>query len=1023
MPFNYRTVSINLGGGVDTKTDPKMVNPGKLTLLQDCLFTNYKRLTKRNGYNAMSMNLVGGGTISSPTMVKSYRNELVCAATASGSSSISGNRLFSYSPDLEAWMDRGKYISVAVEKQSIAQMDDSNLGYNDSGVLGGTFYGTCAILNGFALYAYENAYNDSTYISVVDLTTGAQLVNNYLLLGSAINPRAILMGTSQLGVVYCAPSTGYLSLITVTISESGGLSLGTPVVLESTNSVSVYDVCTTATGFALMYANSTTVEIATYNTAGTQLNTTTITSQSNLTTFHINQDSVGNIWTYWGSGSNGSIQLKVIQYNSSLGLLYGAIDIGSATISSLSCITAISVSSSSQTVYFSTFNYTEIGDETPMQTVINTCTVTTPSTVSTITALAYNCNIYSHPATISGVNYMAVMYASYLTPTGALMDLTDGHIVAKFLPDESEYLFLVINDSVINPRRGFSVPSLLSLSSTQLYLAAGQVITLNTFSNTNSNGYASQPESAVLGTVGITFDFDNIDAYQSVVQQDTLVLNGGTLYQYDSASCTELGFTTDPEVWVYSPSSSGGVLGSGQWVYYVTYEWLDALGNLHQSAPSVGYISVFSSGTTNSVSINVPTYQFTQKTNVWIVLWRTISNGQIAYKVQAIPNNPAANTVQLTDTLLTDTELALGAQLYTQGNAILENIAPPPSMIMWINNNRVWCLDSENPETTFEYSKTASPGTGISFATGELELVIDSRFGQVTGVSPMDEKTVILKQNGAFYFIGDGANDAGTGSTITNPQVVPSDSGCSNSKSVILFPGGVLFRASNNKGIYIFSRGVQIQFFGLDVNAYSSQDVQAASYDSNRNQIRLLTSSGYSLLYDYVMQQWSVFSNHQGYSSDIAPASVGGVYTYVRTDGNIYQEDQSGTYLDNGSAISPIIQTFWIKSDQTQGFSRIRRCELLGDFQTSNGGHGIQISAAYDFGSSFSAPVPYYFSGSNGTFQYRERFDRQKCDAILLQIQEITTGASGEYVDFSDLGLEVGVKTGLNKLPGYQSVG
>ncbi len=99
---------------------------------------------------------------------------------------------------------------------------------------------------------------------------------------------------------------------------------------------------------------------------------------------------------------------------------------------------------------------------------------------------------------------------------------------------------------------------------------------------------------------------------------------------------------------------------------------------------------------------------------------------------------------------------------------------------------------------------------------------------------------------------------------------------------------------------------------------------------------------------------------------------------------------------------------------------------LIGDFQNgSSSGHGVQISVSYDFGATFSTPVQYLFgaASTSGVFQYREGIARQKCDSFQILIQEVTTGASGEFVDFTDLGLEMAVKRGLNKLSGNRSVG
>jgi len=340
-------------------------------------------------------------------------------------------------------------------------------------------------------------------------------------------------------------------------------------------------------------------------------------------------------------------------------------------------------------------------------------------------------------------------------------------------------------------------------------------------------------------------------------------------------------------------------------------------------------------------------------------------------------------------------------------------------MILWTNNDRAWCVDSENPETTIEYSKTGSKGLGILFSTGLLETLVDSRAGKITAVQPMDEKTVVLKEAGLGYFIGDGANDAGSGATISNFQFVPSDVGCTNSKSVILYPGGILFRS--NKGIYECNRGVQVSYFGFPVEAYNDQDIRSALIVPNRNQIRFLTSSGFSLLYDYVMNQWSIFTNHTGLSS----TNWQGSYVYVRVDGKIYEENTT-SFLDDAAAYNLFLQTGWMHISSIQGFQRVKQLIKLGDFQNGSSNlHGIQVQAAYDFNPIYNNAVPYYFgaSSNSGPFQYRYFMSRQKCDTISLQISEITTGASGENIDLTNMSFIAGVKKGSNKLAPAQSVG
>lgn len=1018
MALQTQTVSVALGQGMDTKTDKKVT--AKPVLLKDAIFTQANELAKRNGYDEMAFNIVGGGTITKPTMSKSYRSELVCAATGSGSS---GQRLFAYSESLNAWVDRGKYLSVAVGKQFVAGLD-----YPINAEISGTQVPSCAVSGNIALYAYYDVIGASVLITVVDLSTGTQIVNNMLIQQGSSNPMAILLGSGTLAVIYQQASTAYVVMQTVSVTSAGGVVLGSATTLISSPTVAKYDAFNTSSGMVMCYVNSTAVDVQTVNTSGTITHTASISAAgAGINPLSINSDVFGNVWVYWATGTN--IQYAV--FDASLNSLLGQTTAVSGFSNTIGTVTAASNGLSQQTVYFSTFqNSSGYTPSSLVWTIISQQTVSMSGPMGSATTFLKNVDIYSRPVAFNNSAYMAVMFISPLASTGMIVDLADGVAIAKFLPLEAEGLQLVSNAT----RRSENfLNSLIPISSTELLLAAGIITSLSPISNTTKTGPSESANSAIVSTVSLTFDFNNIDAYQGLVQQDTLALNGGIVSQYDSAQVSELGFTIDPDGIAVNAVSTGGSFSAGTWVYYVTYEWLDALGNLHQSAPSNAFYVVFASGTTGSVTVAVQLTEMTQKNNVSIVLWRTTNAGQIAYRLASTPNTVSSSTqlvVTFTDDYTNGTQddatIATGPSLYTQAGAILENLAPPPAMVMWTNNNRLWVIDSENPETTIEPSKAASQGSGISFSTGQLTIIVDSKGGAIKGASPMDEKTVLLKENSAGYFIGDAANDAGGGETISNFQFIPSDTGCSNSKSVVLYPNGILFRSSDNKGIYQVSRGLQISYFGMDVEAYNSQDIQSAFIIPNRNQIRFLTSNGSSLVYDYVMNQWGVFTNHAGLSAD----QFNGLYVYVRSthnaqdNGAIFLEDES-SFLDNATAYAPGVILRWIKASSVQNFERCREIAILGDYTNgSSAGHGLQVSVAYDFGTTFSQLPAYYFgaSSSSGAFQVRAFMPRQKCNAFQIQIQEITTGASGEFIDLTDLGLEIGTKRGLNKLPAAQSI-
>lgn len=1013
MALIDQTVSLKFGGGVDTKSDPKTVLTSKLTLLKNGIFTDANQVAKRNGYDSLPLSIVGGGTISSPTMCTSYRNELLLAATGSN-----GQRLFSYSPELLAWSDRGKYLSIAVSKTNIASIDQSGSNADGGTPSGGFQNSTCAILNNIAVFAYSVAEpNPQIYITVVDQQSGMQLASNLAISGAESLPKVFLLAGSSFALTY-KDSSGFLQLVVISVTKSGGVAVGSPIAIaDPVLGISTYDVMGTSSGAVAAYAGASpkTLELQLIDSSGNPSGSAvSIGSPGTASPISLTTDTSSNIWVYWAdSATTSSEPLYYAVYSSSLSSVLAKTSITTG-LNEVTQITAYYAGSSTQELFYSTYS-----GSIPS---INTVSVTSGGTVGSPSVWLNHVDIYGKIVSANSTNYIAVMFVSSLFPTGFLVDIQDALPVAKFLPDSAEGIN-ASGSANVQRSPGF-INQIISLSSTELFLCSGYIPGggLATSTITSGTGYSVNYQGATLAVCGITFDFDNIDAYQAIVQQDSLLTNGGIVGHYDGAAQAELGFSVDPEIASVTTSTTGGVLGSGQWIYYVTYEWIDANGNLHQSAPSTGYYVSFGSGSANQATINARTLSLTQKSNVNVVFWRTQSNLLIAYRIASVPNSTTSDTVQYVDDTLTDADIANNTTLYTEGGAILENIAPPPAMVMWVNNNRAWLVDSENPETTIEYSKTAAQGYGVSFSTGQLELVIDSKAGAISGASPMDEKTVLLKEKGICFFIGDGANDSGTGSTISNIQFVPTDTGCTNSKSVVLFPQGVVYRSP--KGLYLLNRGISVSYFGPEVQAYNAQDVQSAIISGGKStQIRLLTSSGDSLLYDYFFGQWSAFTNHEGLSacSWTPPGESNPYYVYVRTDGSVYLENYT-SYLDDSTVYQLVAQTAWIKASAIQNYQRLRRFAMLGDYSGASG-HGVQVSAAYDWSSEFDSPVQYLFDGSSSVFQYRERLSQQKCDAVQLLIEEVTTGASGEYIDFTDLGIEIGLKKGLRKLGASQTVG
>ena len=84
-------IHVDVAGGIDTKTDDKLVLPGSLVELENGVFNRGSVISKRNGYTALSTSVEGSTvSISAGSALGQYRNELFL---------FGGSRLYSYSPN------------------------------------------------------------------------------------------------------------------------------------------------------------------------------------------------------------------------------------------------------------------------------------------------------------------------------------------------------------------------------------------------------------------------------------------------------------------------------------------------------------------------------------------------------------------------------------------------------------------------------------------------------------------------------------------------------------------------------------------------------------------------------------------------------------------------------------------------------------------------------------------------------------------------------------------------------------
>lgn len=410
---------------------------------------------------------------------------------------------------------------------------------------------------------------------------------------------------------------------------------------------------------------------------------------------------------------------------------------------------------------------------------------------------------------------------------------------------------------------------------------------------------------------------------------------------------------------------------------------------------------------------SMPTLRLTDKQNVSLQVYRTLDDQdnfqRVTSSLMPIINDKTVDYEYFVDGY-SDLTLDGNDLLYTNGG-VLDNIPSPATSIITLYQNRLLAVPSESP-ISFWYSQQVIPGDPVEF-NDSLVWNVDSRGGAITALHQMDSNLILFKKNTIFYMNGSGPSPNGSNNDFTNPLLISTDSGCIDQKSLVIMPLGLMYKSL--KGIYLLKRDLNVNYIGADVEAYNSSTITSSLVIDTLNQVRFTLDSGVILVYDYFVNQWYVFTN----ITAVDAVSFQNFFSYIKSDGSIYQEGQS-LYTDNGSFIPIKAVTGWLSLSGIQGFERLYKFLVLGDYKSP---HTLNVSFAYDFDSSLNQTTLIPVLSNPGVYQYRLFPKRQKCEAMQVTLQETQNSNFGQGLNISGLALEVGMKSGLNKLPAAKSYG
>lgn len=545
MPLDKQNVPLAFGHGISTKDDPKQLQAGKLTVLQNATFQVGQELKKRNGYTALSRNISGGGTISTGVDVSSYQSELV---------ELDGTTLYSYNSAGTNWVNKGTLVNTALTTSTVIRTTTQQT-IQDS-----------AINGSFRCFVWYDSIGQLGY-SVFDSTTNQSIVNNQTLSATGTVAKVLSLGTNFVIIYFDAGNI--LKYKTISTSTPTTLSAATTIASDI-NTNKLFDATVFNSRIYIAYASSSARNSMYYLDSSlvlsSQLNVGTEAAARCIT---VAGDASNQAWVAYSTNNtlNGFVANTAL---SSTVLGVTVID-GSAPSNNVTTVISGTIGTffyerilATPAVVSASINYN----------FVKLNTLTLAGAAGTASTLNRGVGLASKAFAYGGVNYVWVVYQSALQNTYFLINQSD-IVVAKLSPGNG------------GGRTSVSILPEVNVVSSGVYQTASLIKDLlasvggNIFTQTGV-------QSARVSFVGVGTNKFTLGS--------NLHQAGGIINMYDGARVVEHGYNVYPEgvTTTLVNSGSGGGIGPGtsslntnQVQYSAVYEWTDNQGQIHKSAPSV----------------------------------------------------------------------------------------------------------------------------------------------------------------------------------------------------------------------------------------------------------------------------------------------------------------------------------------------------------------------------------------------------------------------------------------------------
>jgi len=576
MALQKQDLNINFSQGLDTKTDPFQVQPGKFLTLQNSIFDKAGRLTKRNGYQQLT---------TLPNSTSSF------VTTFNGDLTALGTNLYALSNGSNQWINKGALRPAEVDVLSMIRSNTGQVQV-DAAVASNNL--VCLV------YIDQDNSNLSNYVykyAIADAITGQSIVEPTFLAdydnssGLSGGPRVFVLGNYFIILFTNLISSNYhLQYLAIQIynpSQTTG----------PTDIVSNYGATFTTSFDGYVYGSNLYIAFNAASSAGMKI--TYLTSGLILTTIQtvnahpaslvsLTVDPINHVlWLTQADIISLTYHIYATAYDLQLNSVLSTTLVISSATTNGNPVNLTSLASYGTLTIFVERSKSSFNPSSNISYInfINTCTITQAGSTTGEVLFNRKCGIASRAFTIGTGSFLFVEHQSPEQNTYFLLD-TSHNVIGWFAYENAGPHPSGIH-GIANNRQGYlpiNFPG-VSVFGNSVYVAQRYqdlLVPLNNGTNPADampSIYAQTGLNLYKWTIGT-------ELTNSVEIGTNLNINGGFIWAYDGYSVTEQGFFLWPET-LYKVANGSGNIDAGEYFYVATNEWTDNQGNLFRSAPSV----------------------------------------------------------------------------------------------------------------------------------------------------------------------------------------------------------------------------------------------------------------------------------------------------------------------------------------------------------------------------------------------------------------------------------------------------